>query len=182
MKSRQVDYIQAYTQTPIDCEMYMVSLAQFIVNSSCQLEFSENPIVGNSTEYVLLLSKNLYGLGQAGNNWLDKLRNSLISHGFKQTCVDPCLLIRNDLMLFVYVDDNLVFAKNDEFLEKLILSLKEEFVLTYQGDVGAFLGIAIVRHVKGHMELTQPGLIDKIFRERGLETDLKQQKTPAVTI
>jgi hypothetical protein len=32
------------------------------------------------------------------------------------------------------------------------------------------------------MELTQPGLINKIIRECGLETDLKQHKTPAVTV
>ena len=69
----------------------------------------------------------------------------------------------------------------DEIFEKLI-SLKEEFVLTYQGDVSAFLGIAIVHNMKGHMEQTQPGLIDKIIMECGLETDSKQQKMPAVTV
>ena len=181
MKSRQLDYVQAYTQAPIDCEIYMCVPAQFIVNSHGALEFSEHPAPGNSIHHVILLTKNLYGLRQAGNNWFDKLRGSLASRGFQQSSVDPCLFIRRDLILVVYVDDCLLFAKDDRTLDSFVLSLQEEFVLTCDGDVGAFLGIAIVRNVKGHLELTQPGLIDKIIKECGLEHDSKQHKTPAIT-
>jgi hypothetical protein len=181
MQSRQVDYVQAYTQAPIDCEIYMCVPAQFIVNASGELEFSLHPTTGNSTEHVLLLTKNLYGLRQAGNNWFDKLKDSLLARGFQQSSIDPCLFIRKDLILVVYVDDCLLFAKDDATLEKMILSLQAEFVLTCEGDVGAFLGIAIVRNAQGHMELTQPGLIEKIIQECGLETESKQHKTPAIT-
>ena len=72
MKNHQVDYILAYTQAPIDCEIYMCIPAQFIVKDG-SLQFSEHPTPGNSDTYVLLLTKNLYGLHQAGNNWFDKL-------------------------------------------------------------------------------------------------------------
>jgi len=78
LQSRQIDYIQAYTQAPVDCEIYMHIPAQFIVENGT-LKFSPDPTPGNSDVYVLLISKNLYGLKQAGNNWFDKLRDSLLS-------------------------------------------------------------------------------------------------------
>jgi hypothetical protein len=52
--------------------------AQFIVENGT-LKFSPDPTPGNSDVYVLLISKNLYGLKQAGNNWFDKLCDSLLS-------------------------------------------------------------------------------------------------------
>jgi hypothetical protein len=78
LQSRQIDYIQAYTQAPVDCEIYMHIPAQFIVENGT-LKFSPDPTPGNSDVYVLLISKNLYGLKQAGNNWFDKLCDSLLS-------------------------------------------------------------------------------------------------------
>jgi hypothetical protein len=92
MKSRQIDYIQAYTQAPVDCEVYMHIPAQLIVNNNT-LEFSSTPTPDNSEIYVLLISKNLYGLHQAGNNWFDKLHDSLLSRGFRQSSIDSCLFI-----------------------------------------------------------------------------------------
>jgi len=180
MKSRQIDYIQAYTQAPVDCEVYMHIPAQFIVKDGT-LEFCSDPTPGNSEAYVLLISKNLYGLKQAGNNWFDKLRDSLLSRGFRQSSVDPCLFIRKDLILIVYVDDCLLFAKEDKLLDSFVLSLQSEFNLTCAGDVGAFLGIQFTRSSHGPLELTQPGLISKIVKECGLDEESKRHNTPAVT-
>jgi hypothetical protein len=180
MKSRQIDYIQAYTQAPVDCEIYMHIPAQFtVVNDT--LQFSSDPTPGNSDVYVLFISKNLYGLRQAGNNWFDKLRDSLLFRGFRQSSVDPCLFIRKDIILIVYVDDCLLFARDDTTLDSFVLSLQEEFNLTCDGDVGAFLGIQFTRTSTGSLELTQPGLIAKIVKECGLDAESKRHNTPAVT-
>jgi hypothetical protein len=81
MKSHQIDYIQAYTQAQVDCEIYMYIPAQFIVANGT-LQFSSDPTPGNCDVYVLLISKLLYGLRQAGNNWFNTLRDSLLSRGF----------------------------------------------------------------------------------------------------
>jgi hypothetical protein len=180
MQSRQIDYIQAYTQAPVDCEIYMHIPAQFIVVNGT-LEFSPDPTPGNSGVYVLLISKNLYGLKQAGNNWFDKLRDSLLSRGFHQSSIDPCLFIQKELILIVYVDDCLLFARDDKLLDSFIPSLQTEFNLTCAGDVGAFLGIQFTRTSNGHLELTQPGLISKIVKECGLDEESKGHNTPAVT-
>jgi hypothetical protein len=177
MKSRQVDYIQAYTQAPIDCEIYMCIPAQFIVQDN-KLHFSPNPTLGNSDTYVLLLTKNLYGLRQAGNNWLDKLRDSLHARGFQQSSIDPCLFIRKNAIIIVYIDDCLLFARTDKILDDNITSLQSDFNLTYEGDVGAFLGIQFTRNNRGHIEMTQTGLIAKIIKECGLDSESKRHKTP----
>jgi hypothetical protein len=138
-------------------------------------------MTGNSSVFVLLLTKNLYGLRQAGNNWYDKLKDSLISRGFHQSSVDPCLFIQADIIMVLYVDDCLFFAKVDTILDAMLASLRDEFEITSDGDVGAFLGIAFTRTSQGHMVLCQPGLIAKIIKECGLDADSKQHKTPAIT-
>lgn len=137
MKSHQIDYIQAYTQAHVDCEIYMHIPAQFIVQNNA-LVFSTNPTPGNSDVYVLLISKNLYGLCQAGNNWFDKLHGSLLSCGFCQSSIDPCLFIRKDIILIIYVDNCLFVAKGDASLESFVASLQSEFNLICTGEVGAF--------------------------------------------
>ncbi len=145
MKSHQVDYIQAYTQAPIDCDIYMCIPPQLTVQDNT-LQFSTNPTPGNSDTHVLLLTKNLYGLPQTGNNWFDKLRDSLCARGFQQSSIDPCLVIRKDTIIIIYVDDCLLFARHDKTLDDLLISLQSNFNLTYEGDVGAFLGIQFIRN------------------------------------
>jgi hypothetical protein len=181
LKSRQVDYVSAYTQAPLDCELYMTIPPGFIVQSN-KLVFTRSSTRGNSSEYVLRLKKNMYGLKQAGNNWFDTLKNSLLARGFTQSSIDPCLFIRSNCILVVYVDDCLLFAKSDEVLDSVVASLQSEFNLTSEGDVGAFLGVDIQRNIDGYLELVQPGLINKIISFCGLEDESNQHKTPSTDI
>jgi hypothetical protein len=124
----------------------------------------------------------MYGLRQAGNNWFDALRSSLLSLGFHQSCHDPCLFIKSNCLLLVYVDDCLIFAKSDAVLDGIITALEKEFVLTSEGSVGAYLGIDIRRTPDGFLELIQPGLINKIITACGLQEQSNQHQTPATMI
>lgn len=181
LKSSQVDYVAAYTQAPLDCELYMNIPPGFVVQNGT-LEFSSSSTKGNSTDYLLRLNKNVYGLKQAGNNWFTKIRGSLLALGFTQSSHDPCLFIRNNCLVIIYVDDCLIFTKTDAILDDVIMKLQENFNLTSQGDVGAFLGIDIRRTSTGHLELVQSGLISKIIAFVGLESESNEHKTPATTI
>jgi len=181
LKSRQVDYVSAYTQAPLDCELYMNIPPGFVVNNGI-LEFSNASTKGNSTHYVLRLNKNVYGLKQAGNNWFTELRGSLLALNFKQSSHDPCLFIRGDCLIIIYVDDCLFFAKTDDVLDTLLQQLRSKFNLVSQNDIGAFLGIDIQRTSEGILELTQPGLIGKIISFVGLEHESNEHKTPATSI
>ena len=71
--------------------------------------------------------------------------------------------------------------RKPETLNKLISSLQQEFTLTDEGDVGAFLGLDIRRNERGHLELMQPGLIQKIIEECKFESKSKEHGMPAVT-
>jgi len=181
LKSRQVDYVSAYTQAPIDCDLYMNIPPGFIVNDN-NLTFTRSSTKGNSSDYVLHIKRNMYGLKQAGNNWFGTLKTSLLTRGFTQSAIDPCLFIRSNCILVVYVDDCLLFAKSDEILDSVVSSLQSEFNLTSEGNVGAFLGVDIRRTVDGYLELVQPGLIAKIIALCGLESESNMHKTPATTI
>jgi hypothetical protein len=181
LKHRQVDYVSAYTQAPLDCELYMNIPPGFIVHNTT-LKFSNSSTRGNSNDYLLRLNKNVYGLKQAGNNWFTELRGSLIALGFTQSLHEPCLFIKNDCLVIIYVDDCLFFAKTDDILDSIIAKLSQNFNLTSQGDVGAFLGIDIRRTADGFLELVQPGLIGKIISFVGLEAESNEHKTPATTI
>jgi len=63
----------------------------------------------------------------------------------------------------------------------LIESLNKEFILTVEGDVGAFLGIDIKHHSDGRLELVQPGLINKTISECGLQENSHTHDTPSDT-
>jgi Reverse transcriptase (RNA-dependent DNA polymerase) len=54
--SRQINFVLAYTQAEVECELYMSIPKGFEVNDTDQ-------------EYVLKLQKNLFGQKQAGRVW-----------------------------------------------------------------------------------------------------------------
>ena len=181
LHSRQIDYVNAYTQAPSDCDIYMTIPAGFTVHQGT-LEFTGTSTRNDNSLHVLRIKKNMYGLKQAGNNWFDALKASLLSLNFRQSDYDPCLFIRNNCLVLVYVDDCLIFGKDPAILDSVIDSLKSVFVLTSQGTVGAYLGIDIKKTSDGFIELTQTGLIQKIISACGLQDQSAEHQVPATTI
>ena len=131
MKTRSIDFTLAFTQAPIDAEMYIDIPAGFHVED------------GNQEEFVLKLKKTLYGLKQAGLNWFETLRAHLISIGFKQSISDPCHFHRGDLVLICYVDDCLLFCPDEAKIDNAVAELQSKFILTDEGDVSTYLGIDV---------------------------------------
>jgi hypothetical protein len=176
--TKQVDFVQAFTQAPLDCPIYMEIPAGFhVVNGA--LQFAGEHVKNNDKTYVLKLLKNMYGLKQAGNNWYNHLTENLINIGFRQSRVDKCLFIRSDCVILIYVDDCLIFSPSNTTLTDITNHLKSVFKITSEDDVGAYLGIDISRNEQGHLILRQPGLIDKAIALCGLESESNQHNTPA---
>jgi hypothetical protein len=67
----QIDFVQAFTQAPIDCPIHIEVPAGFqIING--KLTFVNEKATKTGKTYVLKLL-NMYGLKQAGNNWYNFL-------------------------------------------------------------------------------------------------------------
>ena len=94
-----------------------------------------------SRRYFLKLQKNLYGLKQAGHNWLEKLSSALGNLSIKPRKVDPCVFIGDDIIVLVYVDNCLIFLRDKDKINQLIdkLNNKEKLNLTDEGDVNKYL-------------------------------------------
>ena len=77
-----------------------------------------------------------------------------------QSEIDLSVLIRDDSIILVYMNDCVIFSKNNSYSsKKLIHSLthaKEKFEITDEGDVSTYLGVDITKHKDVRIEFIQP--------------------------
>jgi hypothetical protein len=168
LKSHSMDFTLAFTQAPIDMPTYLDLPTGFSIE-------------GDSNDYVLKLTKTLYGLRQAGLNRFETLKQHLYSIGFAQSSIDPCCFIRDDLVLLCYVDDCLIFCPDDANITKVVSELKQQFCLEDQGYVATYLVIDVASsHVNGRQQFkqSQPHLIQRIIQGVNL-TDSRLHDAPA---
>jgi hypothetical protein len=81
------------------------------------------------------LMQNLYGLNTAPYAWFTLFTNYMISIGFKQNAIDPCLYQRREAdgtvtYVLNYVDDAIILNKRLAHVEKLKNELSERFKIT----------------------------------------------------
>ena len=105
---RQVNFVMAYPQAPIETDIYM-ELPQGIKTKT-----------GNSKDHVLKLLKNIYGQKQAGRVWNSFLVDKLVSLGYTTSLIDDCVFFRGDIIFMVYVDDGIFLGNNDAQLQQAI--------------------------------------------------------------
>jgi hypothetical protein len=115
---RQVDFVMAYPQAPIETDIYM-ELPQGIQTAT-----------GNSKDHVLKLLKNIYGQKQAGRVWNSFLVDKLISLGYTASLINDCVFFRGDTIFMVYVDDDIFLGNNDAQLQQAIREIQGLCVLT----------------------------------------------------
>jgi hypothetical protein len=185
LKSRQVDYTQAFPQAPLEDDVFMrIPQGWFYDATSQQLQPKSDDPRFFDREHFIRLKRNLYGVRQAARNWYLHLQKGLLGRGFVQSKIDPCLFIRKDCIIVVYTDDCLVFANNDETITDLCKCLSTEFLLKDEGNIENFLGINIAHRVESDgsvtITMTQTGLIDQILEDVGLVGDkVTTKRTPA---
>ena len=87
--------------------------------------------VKKSTNMVCKLKRALYGLKQAPRCWYRRFDDFLRNLGFRQCQADKCVYFANyeerKVIIAFYVDDGLIFAKDNETLLKVINELKHVF-------------------------------------------------------
>jgi hypothetical protein len=175
--SRQVDFVLAFPQADIECEMYMEVPQGFNVD-------------GSRADYCLKLRKNLYGQKQAGRVWNQYLHDGLIARGFRQSNVDMCVYYRKSVVLLLYVDDGIFIGPKQDDIEEAYQLLVNEYTdansahhraynMTNEGDLADYLGVKITRLANGLIKLSQPHLIQQILDDLGMGGNTKPQPTPA---
>jgi hypothetical protein len=175
-KTRQIDFVLAYPQADVECDMYMEIPRGF------QLPSGESP-----KDYALKLKRNLYGAKQASRVWAQHLTKGLVARGFIQSKVDECVYYRGSMILLAYVDDCIIISPSDDDIDDIIEALKQPtadtraFDLTDEGELSDYLGVKISRQDDGTILLTQPHLIDQIISDLGLKPNTKTKEMPALT-
>ena len=138
-------------------------------------------LLEDKSHYVVRLKKNLYDLKQTVMNWYHKLRHGLLARGYTKSVVDTYFFIKDDILCLIYVDDTIFFAKDQSLIDREITDMKQDFDLTDEGEVDAFLGIDIKYEDDGTITMTYPGLIDQVLKDVNIENESKTHDTPVIT-
>ncbi|KAE8555293.1 hypothetical protein EYB25_003841 [Talaromyces marneffei] len=111
------------------------------------------------------LLQSLYGLRQSANLWCHKVKKFVTSIGFKPSTADPGTFINErGTIIALYVDDILVFSKNEKAIELTKEKLKEFHLMKDSGRVNKILGIRIT-WLDGSIRLDQEFYTIRILEE-----------------
>jgi hypothetical protein len=166
---RQLDVPQAFTQAPLEENVYMDMPEGFQVDGM-----------------VCHLKKSLYGLKQSPRNWYLLCSAFIVNEmQFHATVSDPCLFHKQSrtgqlIQLFLFVDDmKVAFDKSDEpEYEEYLQLLKKRFNITDLGESRFMLGMCITRdRAAKTIKLNQELYITKALERFGL-SDCKIAPTP----
>jgi hypothetical protein len=105
LKGKQIYFTQAFPQAKLKEDIYL----RFPVGFKHKNE-----------EWALKLKRNLYGLVQASRNWFLNLSAMYERLGFKQSKSDPCLFLRKDMIIVLYTDDFLLYARETKEIESFV--------------------------------------------------------------
>jgi hypothetical protein len=113
-ESKSVEFILAFPQADLKVDIWMELPQGIVVDSSPK----------SSRAYVLKLKKSLYGLKQASLNWFEKRKQALMDCGFTPSEIDPCLYLKNNMVLLTYIDNCLIISLSKTSIDCLILLMQ----------------------------------------------------------
>ena len=164
--TRQLDFVLAYPQAPVECDLYMAVPYGYKVD--------------NPQRYALKLRKNLYGQKQAGRVWNKYLTKILLEAGFVQSQVDECMFYFNDCIILIYVDDTIICGPTQAQVDHIVAVMGTLFDVEDQGDIKDYLGVRLTKLNKGQIMLAQPHLIQSIIKDLGFPPRTNPVATPAL--
>ena len=128
-----------------------------------------------SQDYVLKLNKALYGLKQSPLLWSKDLKSALLNLNYQQSDADESIFILRTsptkfIIIAVYVDDILAFAKTTDEINNIFSQLSKRFTLRNLGPVKKFLGIDFQRpHPTGPIFISQSTYARRILHKFGMQ-------------
>ena len=163
-----IDFKNAFTQASLPEPLYLELPPGYL---------QSNP---DHASKVIRVNTSLYGDVRAANLWYHKIADSLVKDmGFSLSEHDPCLFIRDDCIMVLYVDDAILLSRDDASLEKVLQELKShDYNFNRDGDFNNYLGIRIDRQDNGSVKLSQPHLCRSFLDCVGM-TDANVVHTPS---
>ena len=167
-KTRQLDYVLAFPQAPVEKECYM--------------KIPKGIVIDEPGDWVLLVKKNIYGQKQAGRVWNKYLVDKLKKIGFRQSEHDECIFYRGKMIYLLYTDDSILAGPDDKELDQAVKDLQAIGLdITDEGKLEDFLGVNIEEVDEYTYHLSQPQLIDQILKDMRLDQDnVTVRETPAL--
>ena len=129
---------------------------------------------------LIKVKTSLYGDRRAANLWFRKISKTLVNDlKFKASEMDPCLFVRQDCIIVLYVDDAIIMARNEESVQKLLDELKtQNYAFTRDGDFTSYLGVQIEKKSDGTIKMSQPHLARTLVDVTGM-SDCTTVPTPS---
>ena len=104
----------------------------------------------------------LYGLKESARLWFQTFRDFLISIGFTQSKVEPCVFTRGKLIVAIFVDDTLSTGPDNE-IQEFRKALHAKFKVSKEGGIcKQFLSIDMVQGKRGIYLCQNKYLEDKL--------------------
>jgi hypothetical protein len=166
--TRQIDFVLAYPQADVECDMYMQFPQGFELADGL-----------DGKDYCLQILKNIYGQKQAGRVWNQYLHKGLMDMGFVQSEVDHCVYFRGTTVFLLYVDDGILAGPSAVEIQKIIEELDGLYDMTDEGDITDYLGVNVEKLPDGNISLTQPHLIEQVISLVNFQPKTKSKPTPA---
>ena len=165
---RQLDFVLAYPQAPVETEMYIEIPRGF--------EFR-----GSRKTHCMKLLQNIYGQKQAGRVWNIYMTEKLVNElGFVQSVVDDCVFYKGNCVMLIYVDDTILMGPDQKEIDTIVESMASAFKISDEGTLADYLGVKIRTQEDGTMVMTQAHIIDSIIADLGIEGK-KPRNTPALS-
>ena len=134
---RSIDFVIPYTQADVKTDIFMQQPAGTTIKGV------------DPNKHLLKLQMNLYGLKDGQVTWHEHIKAGLLSRGFQQSKVNPCLFIKGTVLLVLYIDDTTLFCPNSMAINHEITSLKQSFELTNEVELQDYLGTWLTKHPDG---------------------------------
>jgi hypothetical protein len=170
LKGKQIDFTQAFPQAKLKEDIYLRFPAGF---------------EHKNDKRALKLKRNLYVLAQASRNWFLKLSAIYERVGVKQSKSNPCLFLGKDMIIVLYTDDCLLYARDTKDIDSFVKTLRDNYKLTLNDldPIDDFLGIHFSHQDNGELHMSQTGLIDAVTESAHIpKSRLTNTPTPATAI
>ena len=163
-----IDFKSAFTQAQLPKPIYLEPPPGFL---------SANP---DKKDKVIKVKTSLYGDRRAANLWYKKIAKTLTEKfGFRISDFDPCLFVRHDCIILLYVDDAILMARDEAAIQKALDEIKgANYAFSRDGDFKSYLGINIEQRKDGTIKMSQPHLARSLVDSTGL-SDANPSPTPS---